>query len=69
MHYTGVLCLIRKRQGKDGVGGGTSEWQWGPSADTPPGGGRLLRVQGDAEDLVGVRVKGTFGLGLGLGLG
>ena len=51
------------------MGGGTSEWQWGPSADTPPGGGRLLRVQGDAEDLVGVRVKGTFGLGLGLGLG
>ena len=38
-------------------------------SDTPPGGRRLLRVQGDAEDLVRFRVKGTFGLGLGLGLG
>ena len=54
-------------------------WEAGPPSGSgapppilfryPPGGRRLLRVQGDAEDLVRVRVKGTFGLGLGLGLG
>ena len=42
-------------------GGHSPEWQWGPSADIHPGGRRLLRVQGDAEDLVGVRVRVRWG--------
>ena len=46
------------------MGGGASEWQWGPSADSPPGGRRLLRVQGDAEDLVRVRVRDRVRVGV-----